>query len=119
MRTQPCEASWPIDEYSLGSIPWMPTPPSNDVTRALSGPPGHAAEAFRVRLHRRVLRRAIDRGASPLGHRPDGAVRVAHDRRDVALDAAAEQAPRGPRDDRALATRIDRLSHHVGHIHMH
>ena len=24
MRTQPCEASWPIEQYSLGSIPWMP-----------------------------------------------------------------------------------------------
>ena len=39
MRTQPCEASWPIEEYSLGSMPWMPAPPSKDMKRAFSGSP--------------------------------------------------------------------------------
>ena len=40
MRTQPCDASWPIEEYSLGSIPWMPAPPSKDMKRAFSGSAG-------------------------------------------------------------------------------
>ena len=40
MRTQPCEALWPIVPYSLGSIPWMPAPPLNASQRALSGSSG-------------------------------------------------------------------------------
>src|SRR6202011_3117582 len=40
MRTQPCDALWPIVPYSLGSMPCMPAPPSKDMKRALSGSAG-------------------------------------------------------------------------------
>src|SRR3954454_4283591 len=44
MRTQPCEALWPIEPYSDGSMPWMPAPSMIPSQRALSGlaavPPG-------------------------------------------------------------------------------
>ena len=40
MRTQPCDASWPIEPYSLGSMPWMPAPPLNAIQRALIGSSG-------------------------------------------------------------------------------
>ena len=44
MRTQPCDAAWPIEPYSLGSTPWIPAPSKIPSQRALSGllgaPPG-------------------------------------------------------------------------------
>ena len=40
MRTQPCDASWPIEPYSLGSMPWMPAPPLKAIQRALIGSSG-------------------------------------------------------------------------------